>query len=95
MLSLSLLENNKNAILYEIPHGKPDPNQKCTLGDDTRDRVFQSAYKSNTCWYYNMNFIRMRICNDPCEELLKERENEKLCSQEEKPIQRMKILFRP
>lgn len=80
MLPLSILEKTDNSVLYEIPAGKPNPRQNCTVGEDQRDRVMQSAYKSNTCWYYTLNFIRNRIGKAPCEQLSKEREIERLCS---------------
>ncbi|MGZ6298579.1 MAG: hypothetical protein ACXWM2_04245 [Parachlamydiaceae bacterium] len=84
MLTISTLENTSSGVLYEIPAGKPNPKQKCNVGEDTRDRVLQSAYKGNTCWYYTLNFLRKRIGNDPPEELRKESEIEKLCSQRRK-----------
>ena len=69
MLPLSVLERTATSILYKIPSGKPDPKQNCTNGKDNRDRVFQSAYKGNTCWYYTLKFIRQQIGKNPCEEL--------------------------
>jgi hypothetical protein len=86
MLPISILVKTDNSILYEIPAGKPNPNQKCLLGEDTRDRVIQAAYKGNTCWYYTLNFIRLRIGKNPCQELSKEREIEKVCSLRRKAI---------
>lgn len=49
MLSITILKNNSNCILYEIPPGKPDPKQECVLGEDQRKRVLQSALKGS-CW---------------------------------------------
>lgn len=84
MLPISFLEKTDNSIIFDIPIGKPNPHQKCTIGEDTRERVLQQAYKSNTCWYYTFNFIRKRIGKEPCEELVKEREIEKICSERRK-----------
>lgn len=80
MLTLSILENMDTSILFEIPAGKPDPNQAWLIEKDTRNRVFQSAYKGNNCWYYTFNFIRKRIGKNPPQELLQQRELEKICS---------------
>lgn len=80
MLPLTILEKTDNSILYEVAAGKPNPKQKCVVNEDQRNRVIQSAYKGNTCWYYTLNFIRKRVGCEPCEELVKEREIEKLCS---------------
>ncbi len=80
MLSLSILERTDTSILYEIPPGKPDPKQKRTIDEDTRNRVTQLAYKGNTCWYYTLKFIRQQIGKKPCEELTKARRVEELCS---------------
>lgn len=84
MLPLFTLEKTKNSILYEIPPGKPNPNQECTTGEDKRERVFQSGQKGASCWYYAFNFLRKRIGKNPCKELLVEREIEKICSQRRK-----------
>lgn len=84
MLSISILERTENSILYELPPGKPNPKEKCSVGKDNRGRVFQSASKNDTCWYFTFNFIRKRIGHFPSEELLKERKIEKLCSQRRK-----------
>ena len=80
MLPISILENTDHSIVYEIPAGKPNPSQKYSLAEETQDRVYQEAYKGNTCWYYTLNFIRNRIGKVPSDELLKEREIEKLSS---------------
>jgi len=84
MLSLSILERTNNSIIYEIPAGKPDPQQKCTVDGDVRDRVMQAASKGNTCWYYTLNFIRRRIGDGLSEDFSEGRKIEKLCSQRRK-----------
>jgi hypothetical protein len=86
MLPINILEKAANSIIYEIPPGKPNPNQKCPVGLDTRDRVIQSATKGATCWDYAFNMIRHRIGKVPGEEHLKERAIEKLCSARRKEI---------
>ncbi|HEV3270428.1 MAG TPA: hypothetical protein VGZ69_07290 [Candidatus Rhabdochlamydia sp.] len=80
MLPLSVLERTATSILYEIPPGKPDPKQKRTIGEDTRNRIPQLAYKGNTCWYYTLKFIRQQIGKNPCKELTQARKVERLCS---------------
>lgn len=80
MLPLSVLERTATSILYEIPPGRLDPKQKRTIGEDTRNRIPQLAYKGNTCWYYTLKFIRQQIGKNPCKELTQAREIERLCS---------------
>lgn len=84
MLPISILKKTSSCILYEIPPGKPNPEQRCTTGEDERDRIEQLAMKGAACWYYVFNYIRLRIGKDPCEELREERENEAICSQRRK-----------
>lgn len=84
MLPISILEKTNSSIVYEIPPGKPDPQQTCPLGEETRSRIFQSFYKGNTCWYYAFNFIRMRIGKNPPEGLQEKRKLEERCSQRRK-----------
>jgi hypothetical protein len=86
MLPLTVLERNKNMILYEIPPGKPDPKQRCALHEESRNRVFQSGLKGAACWYYTFNFLRRRIGKNAGSELSKEREVEKACSQRRKEL---------
>lgn len=86
MLPISILEKTSNSILYEIPAGKPNPKQKRALNEETRDRVVQSAMKGASCWYYTFNLIRSKIGKNPCEELMKERDIEKLCSLRRKEL---------
>lgn len=83
-LSINVLEKSKNCILYELPAGKPNKKQPCTVGEDTRDRVIQSAVKGNACWYYTLNFLRHRIGKNPCEQLVRNREIEIICSSRNK-----------
>lgn len=84
MLPIAILEKTATSILFELPAGKPDPKQKYTVSDDKRERVMQSVYKSNTCWYYIFNFLRNRIGKEHPPELAKEREVELICSQRRK-----------
>lgn len=88
MLPLSILERTDTSILYEIPAGKQNPKETCSVGEDNRERVRQSADKGNTCWYYTFNFIRKRIGKNPSKELTKERESEKLYSSLRKALTR-------
>lgn len=74
-------------ILYDLPSGKPDPNQKRPTGIDTRDRIKQSVQKNGfTCPYYVFNRIRDRIGKKFDISLKKEREAEILCSLYRKAI---------
>jgi hypothetical protein len=86
VLPLTVLERNKNMILYEIPPGKPDPRQRCALHEESRNRVLQSGVKGGACWYYTFNFLRRRIGKNACSELSKAREIEKACSQRRKEL---------
>lgn len=86
LLPLVTLERTDNSILYELPPGKPDPNQKCTVGEESRTRVLQSGVKGACCWDYTFNLIRPRIGKHPDKELLKERFIEKICSQRRKEL---------
>lgn len=93
MYTLNTLENSISSILYEIPAGKPDPTQICPKENDKRDRVFQSASKGNSCWYYVYNYIRKRIGKNPCAELKEAREIEVRCSALRKTLDKQKFLF--
>lgn len=86
MTSLACLKNTETSILYSMPAGKPNPSKPCPLENDKRDRVMQLAYKGNTCWYYVLNYIRMRIGKNPCAELKLAREIEARCSAHRKAI---------
>ncbi len=83
-LPINILQTNNNCILYEVISGKPNREQPCTIEEDTRGRVFQSAVKGNACWYYTFNFLRQRIGKNPCVQLLESREIEKNCSSRNK-----------
>ncbi len=80
MSSLSYIQRSKDSILYAIPPGKPDPNERCIEGEDTRSRVIQSSCKGNSCWYNVFNFLRKRIGKDPVEALQEARRIEKIIS---------------
>lgn len=84
MLPISILEKTSTGIIYEIPPGKPDPEQKCNIDKETRSRVLQSGLKGATCWYYAFNFLRKRIGKNPCVGLEIARAIEKACSQRRK-----------
>ncbi len=84
MLTLNRLQDSKNSILYEIPPGKPNPDEPCTLGIDKRTRVIQSPLKGKESWYYTFNFIRNRIGKHPCDELRNDRDIEMRCSKRRK-----------
>lgn len=86
MLPVSVLENNSTSILYELPAGKPNPQQQCVAQEERRDRVFQSSMKGANCWYYTFNFIRKRIGKNPSQELMAERAIESICSQRRKEL---------
>lgn len=79
-LPINILNKTNTCILYEIQPGKPGKDQSCTIGQDTRDRVMQSAVKGNACWYFTFNFLRQRIGKNPCEQLVECREIEQKCS---------------
>lgn len=86
---ITVLDKTENSIIYQIPSGKPDPNEECTLGKDERKRIWQPAYKDNTCSWYTMNFLRKRIGKKPCKELQNEREFEKLASKRRKELSKL------
>lgn len=85
-MSLRILEKTSTSIIYEMPPGKPDPSQACSIGEDTRERVFQSARKGGHCAYYAFNFLRDRIGKYPAPELEEKRAVEKACSDYRKSI---------
>ncbi|MCE2983497.1 MAG: hypothetical protein LW832_08020 [Parachlamydia sp.] len=84
MLPINILEKTDNCIIYELPAGKLSPDQPCSLDGERRQRVFQPAYKGNTCWYYTLNFLRNRIGKQAPDGFSKERKIEKLCSERRK-----------
>lgn len=74
-------------ILYALPPGKPDPSVLSTRENSfLRPRVFQSAQKGPTCWYYALNMIRDRIGKNHSEELSRDREIECILSKRRKII---------
>lgn len=84
MLSINILEKTDSFILFELPPGKPNANQVCRAGQDSRQRVTQEAYKGNTCWYYAFNFIRSRVGKVYDGEFKNARDIERICSQRRK-----------
>jgi len=86
---ISILANTIDFILLELPPGKPDPKSLCTpetLLCDSRPRVVQNAYKSNTCGYYALNTVRNRIGKNPSSELIDQRYIEQHCSERRKKL---------
>lgn len=86
-IPVQTLVSKENVILYQLPHGKPDPKQNCIVGEiDKRDRVFQSVQKGIECWYYAAKMITSRPPKNPESfsnqnpYLINLREGEKLCS---------------
>lgn len=63
MSTITTLVKNSTTILYQMPLGKPNPNEPCPLRDqpDLRSRVVQKEQKENTCVYYIFARLRMRI----------------------------------
>lgn len=77
MNPIKIVEKTPTSIFYELPAGKPDPNQpRPDGGVDTRDRVIQQAQKGSTCWYYSINRLRKRIGKSAGSEWKKERQIE-------------------
>lgn len=68
-IPISTLETTDSSILYALLSGKPNPNEECILGEDKRNRVFQSAQKGNTCFWYVFQFMHLRIGKKCCQEL--------------------------
>lgn len=85
-LPITILDRTANSVLYELPPGKPNPDQPCTADSTIRDRVRQSAQKGLACEYYTLNFIRRRIGNKPSPEFAEARRIEKICSQRRKNL---------
>lgn len=86
MLPLWCLESTDNRILYEFPEGKPNPREKCTIGEERRERVLQSTQKGACCYYYAFNYLRRRIGKQSCRELRSQRRIERACSQLRKKL---------
>lgn len=58
----STLYNDSDGLLFDIPAGKPNPQESYSFGTpETRSRVFQSAYKAGDSWEYGLNFLRPRV----------------------------------
>ncbi|MCB1114754.1 MAG: hypothetical protein KDK62_08355 [Chlamydiia bacterium] len=61
LLPLNVFKSNDEGF-FALPFpGKPDPKVPKPEGLDTRERVFQTAYRENTCWFYALNRIRPRV----------------------------------
>lgn len=81
---LHYIDRTNQSFIYEMPLGKPDPNESCRVGEEKRNYVVQSAVKGQQIWYYIFNFLRRRIGKNPCEELKNAREIELIGSQHRK-----------
>ena len=59
----NLLENSATAVFWEIPSGKPNPEEHFLGVDviDTRSRIDAPGQKNETCTYYAFNFFRPRV----------------------------------
>lgn len=85
-MSIRILEQSVNSLVYELPHGKPNPNEEFCIGQDDRARVRQKAQTTSACQYYVLNYLRLRIGKHPGKDLMQEREIEKICSLRRKTI---------
>ena len=85
-MSIRILEQSVNSLVYELPHGKPNPNEGFCIDQDDRDRVRQKAQTTSACQYYVLNYLRLRIGKHPGKNLIQEREIEKICSLRRKAV---------
>ncbi|MGL5626211.1 MAG: hypothetical protein ACRDDW_01670 [Candidatus Rhabdochlamydia sp.] len=79
-MSIKILEKSINSLIYELPHGKPNPYQEACIGQDNRERIKQKSQTTFSCQYYALNYLRHRIGKYPCEDLEQARAIEKICS---------------
>ncbi len=87
-MQTKVIYNNSDYILYELPPGKPDPNDPCTketLENDTRQRVLQKG-SQGWCWLAALHTISDRIGKKSIPELHQQRIHERLCSQRRKDL---------
>jgi hypothetical protein len=74
------IQNKASFQLFALTSGKPSPSGSGPL------RIFQSAQKGPTCFYYAMNMLRRRIGKLPSLELTEARHIEKMISERRKDI---------
>lgn len=79
-MSIKILERSINNLVYELPHGKPNPYQEAVIGQDNREYVKQKPQTTFSCQYYTLNYLRHRIGKYPCKDLEQARVIEKTCS---------------
>ena len=80
----TLFFNTLNFVYYQLPNGKPDPQQPCTAATKITDRrrfvPQKGADCAHTCAYYALNMIRFRIGKNPTSDLQKARDLEESAS---------------
>lgn len=79
-----LLESTDNSILYQIPAGKPNPNEDCKAGLEERSRVYQAQQKGDDCWFRAMKWLVPSIGKKYSKEFEQARSIEARCSQRRK-----------
>src|ERR1700739_2694970 len=70
------LQINSFSVIYELPHGKPNPKEIFNGLPDGRSRVPQTGSKGPLCTYYAINRLRTRIGSLHAEEYQKARQLE-------------------
>lgn len=60
-MSITLLLNSPESILYHLPLGKPHTKEPFIGAPDLRSRIPQPAQKGPNCVYYAFNYLRQRI----------------------------------
>jgi hypothetical protein len=82
-----LVINKSDFIFINIPTGKPEANEICRKSTlFSRKTVERSLPKGNTCYYYALNLIRLRIGKKPSRSYIASREIEIISSNLRKKI---------
>ncbi len=94
----TLFFNTLDFVYYQLPNGKPDPQQPCTAATEIMDRRRFVSQKGADCAhtsaYYAFNMIRFRIGKNPIPDFQEARETEERVSDYRRALAKMHALVK-